>query len=551
MARTPRFSSALTFGVMLGAAAAQGAAAPAAAAPLVGAHAAACAFDGTSHVLVAADRVKKVVDLRSAMTVDLWFQACWKESGDDKDADDGSRCLLSMRYDDHTVHHAVYLGPQLEFIAFDNGVDQELFDYQFAQNAWYHLAVVVDGNKTAVVVNGEPIGVRDIGLGRAVQSVLLVGATSQGRDNFFGAIGPIRYWDTSLSFDEVNWVKQRPGIADLPTLRPHVLAVSNFTDTVKTLEVPAALPPEAAAAAAESFRRAAPFATAVDWRRDFEAAAVEAKTSGKLLAVYTTIAGRDRLCQAMESGPLRSSWWKDVAQECVPVLEVARAPTSARGLAAGSLTLLSAAGAVLWSFHPFDEEACRDGLLLAAQYDLHWRDGRSLDDRAGRVLFDLAGEQMVAGVVPAPVRAQLDGLIAEVAAAEASELARTRVAFATSMAEQWNHLGRIRALQDDYARAQAAAIQSNKEVRAGRPSWSERQRNMQREAFDLWATAPLRIEPMPELVRFATLLVGYALAPENAVDDILQDELLEFARPYGEMVPMAGWEARSCIPLAK
>ncbi len=204
-----------------------------------------------------------------------------------------------------------------------------------------------------------------------------------------------------------------------------------------------------------------------------------------------------------------------------------------------------------WRCTRAPEEACRDGLLLAAQYDLHWRDGRSLDDRAGRVLFDLAGEQMVAGVVPAPVRAQLDGLIAEVAAAEASELARTRVAFATSMAEQWNHLGRIRALQDDYARAQAAAIQSNKEVRAGRPSWSERQRNMQREAFDLWATAPLRIEPMPELVRFATLLVGYALAPENAVDDILQDELLEFARPYGEMVPMAGWEARSCIPLAK
>ncbi len=551
MARTASCRSVFPFGVLLGVAAAQSTAAPAAPAPLVGAHAAACAFDGASHLLIAADRVKQVAALRSAMTVDLWFQACWKESADAKDADDGSRCLLSMRYDDHAVHHAIYLGPQLEFVAFDNGVDQELFEYEFAQNTWYHLAVVVDGNKTAVVVNGEPIGVRDIGLGRAAQSVLLVGATSQGRDNCFGAIGPIRYWDTALSFDEVNWVKQRPGIADLPTLRPHVLAISNFTDKVNTFDVPAAEPPEEAAVAAESFRRAAPFATAVDWRRDFAAASAEASANGKLLAVYTTIAGRDRLCQAMESGPLRSAWWKDVAQECVPVLEVARGPTSARGLAVGSLTLLSAAGAVLWSFHPWNEEACRDGLSLAAQYDLHWRDGRSLDDRAGRVLFDLASERMVDGVVPAPVRAQLDGLIAEVAASEATELARTRVAFATSLAEQWHHLGKVRALQDDYTRAQAAAIQSNKGVANGRLSWPEQQRNMQRAAFDLWATAPLPFEPMPELVRFATLLVAYALAPENAVDDLLQDELLEFARPFSEMVPMAGWETRSCIPLAK
>ena len=70
--------------------------------------------------------------------------------------------------------------------------------------------------------------------------------------------------------------------------------------------------------------------------------------------------------------------------------------------------------------------------------------------------------------------------------------------------------------------------------------------NLQEEALELWATAPLPIEPNPTLATFAVLCWKQAVefgGPE------LREEVFEFVGPIAAMVPMAGLEVRSLIPL--
>ncbi len=515
--------------------------------PAIDAAASGGVFDSTTHITIKATDAA-TVQFTDTMTVDLHFLAAFddKEGFADEPADPGAgRCLLSCGEDDRSVRYGVYLSGTLDSVTFYNGRDAAVFDYQFQKGVWYHLAVVVQNRKTAVLVDGEPIGVEDIGLGAVKQACpLFLGASRRDGENFFGYIRAVRFWQAALSWAEINMLRDQAGPPADPMLANRLVAYTRVTPE-RTDLVTTSMPSNPVRAwQGKVHRLHAPFARAIAWQHDLAAAWDLADKEKKLLLVYTTRGdARDPVCDALENGPLVSDWFRAAANTFVPHLDVATgdAGLSALGLPAGSCALMSTAGILLRVFQPWSEDRLGELVANAALFVEPWSTGTSLDDRIGFLMYEASRRDL-----PADGVAMLEALRQEIAGPDASPVAKSRLLVAEAEIQQRRHLAAIADLQARYWKAQEQAVRNGRIVESGRPSWGDEVRNLQEEALELWATAPLPIEPNPALATFAVLCWKQAVefgGPE------LREEVFEFVGPVAAMVPMAGLEVRSLIPL--
>ncbi len=504
-------------------------------------------FDSTTHISFKADDAT-AVQFTDTMTVDLHFLAAFDDKAgfaDEPSEPGASRCLLSCGEDDRSVRYGVYLAGTLDHIIFYNGRDAAVFDYGFQKGVWYHLAVVVQNRKTAVLVDGEPIGVEDIGLGTVKQQCpLFLGASRRDGENFFGYIRAVRFWQAALSWAEINMVRDHAGSPADPMLASRLVAYTRVTPERTDLVTTSMPPNQVRSWQGKVHRLHAPFARAVAWQHDLAVAWDLADKERKLILVYTTRGdARDPVCDALENGPLVSDWFRAAANTFVPHLDVATgdAGLSALGLPAGSCALMTSAGILLRVFQPWSEDRLDEIVANAALFVDPWSIGSSLDDRSGFLMYEASRRDL-----PPDGVAMLEGLRQELTGPAASPVAKSRLQIAETEIQQRQHLAAIANLQARYWKSQEQAVRSGRVVEGNRPSWGDEVRNLQEEALELWATAPLPIEPNPALATFAVLCWKQAVefgGPE------LREEVFEFVGPVAAMVPMAGLEVRSMIPL--
>jgi hypothetical protein len=465
-----------------------------------------------------------------------------EEEGEGKDLS-GGRAVISCNVDEVNTRYAVYIANDLQSISFYNGKDWAQADYAFKKDTWYHVAVVVHKGRTAFVIEGEPLAIEDIGAGTTSRNCdLFIGSSGGNKEQFVGAIGPVRLWDIALGYNEINALAATPALPADPALARHVVAHSDFSESGRSMSIPAQT---SSIWSGMRYRLESPSISGTEWHWNVAEAATKAKAEDKLLFVYCTrVGGHDPVCDAVEGIALSSAWWKTASERVVPVLQTI-APgedASMLGIPAGYCALLTPDGAVLQVFQAWNEDQFEIVLSRCTQYVKQWRSGTSVEDRALALAFELSRRN-------APnAESQLAALRTEVgrggtgeAAADAIEVAAAAIAHAKTIDAIYALQAKFVTKRGEHFKYGVPTIADDKK------GWVEDLYAMQDEALLLYQEAVMPIGQYESLAIFATLAAGAAARYDDS--DLLTD-VLEFAAPIGAMVPFTGLELRAFIPIA-
>jgi hypothetical protein len=119
-----------------------------------------------------------------------------------------------------------------------NGHNWASVAFDFSDEEFHHVAIVTQGSRSEVFIDGETRGTLPIGYGTATGLPFHVGSSDGETEFFFGAVDGIRIWKAALSPDVVAGLREFDGIPDPG--HPNALdlvAISDFTSTEQQLVV--------------------------------------------------------------------------------------------------------------------------------------------------------------------------------------------------------------------------------------------------------------------------------------------------------------------------
>lgn len=130
---------------------------------------------------------------------------------------------------DPGTRYAVHLGADGKSIGMWNGSGWSDVACEMTPGRYYHVALVTSGAHTAVLLDGECLGVLPLGYGTTSGSRLFVGSNGDLEDPLVGSLLYFRIWDLPLAAPQVRALAK---VSDPPAeleITQHLVAASRFT----------------------------------------------------------------------------------------------------------------------------------------------------------------------------------------------------------------------------------------------------------------------------------------------------------------------------------
>lgn len=157
------------------------------------------------------------LDIDGAGAIEMWVQAGWTaDPGYDPailsyQGQRGPRLAVLLTRDARAL--GVYAGQYFDTVPFD-----------FSDGALHHVALIIMGDTTTVVIDGEVRDTLGFGMADLPANELSIG-TLGGYSPFIGEIGQIRIWDEPIDPETLATFAWRPIAADGPDAHPDIDAL--------------------------------------------------------------------------------------------------------------------------------------------------------------------------------------------------------------------------------------------------------------------------------------------------------------------------------------
>ena len=149
-------------------------------------------------------------------TIEFWVSALWDE-------DPGYfPCIVSSRAwvgegdaaAAAATRFSVHITAARDELGLFNGVAWGAVPFDFSDEAYHHVALVTQGGRTEVLIDGESRGVMELGYGSAKGLPLRIGTSDGAAEPFIGALWSLRLWKRPLDPETVAALSGVQGAPD-------------------------------------------------------------------------------------------------------------------------------------------------------------------------------------------------------------------------------------------------------------------------------------------------------------------------------------------------